>query len=67
MDQSEVRQTGHRGGSAEDEGDGGEEEARVGEERVGVVRPEVVSVQPYTGPATGGIVLTITGFSIWRR
>ena len=47
---------------AENGGEGGGED-----EQLGVVRPEVMSVQPFTGPAMGGIVLTITGFSLWRR
>ena len=52
-----------RAGGAENGGDEGGGE----DEQLGVVRPEVMSVQPFTGPAMGGIVLTITGFSLWRR
>lgn len=36
-------------------------------EEIGVVRPEVTSVDPFSAPATGGVVITVTGFSLWRR
>mmetsp|Transcript_4180 Transcript_4180/g.10747 ORF Transcript_4180/g.10747 Transcript_4180/m.10747 type:complete len:701 (+) Transcript_4180:281-2383(+) len=34
---------------------------------IGLVRPEVTSIQPFSAPSVGGIVVSITGFNLWRR
>uniref|UniRef100_A0A061RXE6 beta-galactoside alpha-(2,6)-sialyltransferase n=1 Tax=Tetraselmis sp. GSL018 TaxID=582737 RepID=A0A061RXE6_9CHLO len=46
---------------AETAGEGDDEGGRVG-----AVRPEVTSVHPFTAPAAGGSVITISGFSLCR-